>query len=59
MNRIAMTVLVLATATLAGCGNPNPRGDLAYLDHSTGTYVVDHSPYNGDYWDRYHYGPRY
>jgi hypothetical protein len=45
--------------TLAACGNPYPRSDLAYLDRGTGTYVVDRSPYNGQYWDRYYYGPRY
>ena len=59
MSKFAIAILVLATTALAGCGNPNPRGDLAYLDRGSGTYVMDHSPYNGDYWDRYYYGPRY
>ena len=59
MSKFAITILVLAASTLAACGNPTPRRDLAYLDHSTGTYIADRSPYNGDYWDRYYYGPRY
>jgi hypothetical protein len=59
MNKTTIAAIVLAAVTLAGCGNPTPRSDLAYLDHRSGTYVMDHSPYNGQFWDRYHYGPRY
>lgn len=58
MSKFAIVVVVLAT-TLTACGNPTPRSDLAYLDRGTGTYVIDRSPYNGDYLDRYYYGPRY
>ncbi len=53
-----LAIVVMAT-TLAGCGNPHPRSDLAYLDRSSGTYTVDRSPYNGEFRDRYYYGPRY
>lgn len=58
MSKFAIVAVVLAT-TLTACGNLTPRGDLAYLDRGTGTYVIDRSPYNGDYYDRYYYGPRY
>lgn len=58
MSKLAIAIVVMAT-TLAGCGNPHPRGDLAYLDRSSGTYTVDRSPYNGEFRDRYYYGPRY
>lgn len=59
MSKLSIAAILLCATTLAACGNPYPRSDLAYLDRSQGAYVVDRSPYNGEYWDRYYYGPRY
>ncbi len=59
MKKLSIAAVLLATTALAGCGNPAPRSDLAYLDRGTGTYVMDRSPYNGEFYDRYYYGPRY
>lgn len=59
MNKMHIAAIALAATTLVGCSNPAPRSDLAYLDHRSGTYVMDRSAYNGQFWDRYHYGPRY
>ena len=59
MSKLSIAAILLTATTLAACGNPYPRGDLAYLDRGTGTYVIDRSPYNGQYYDRYYYGPRY
>ena len=59
MSKLSIVAIILAATTLAACGNPRPRSDLAYLDRGTGTYVIDRSPYNGEFYDRYYYGPRY
>ena len=49
MKKLSIAAVLLATTALAGCGNPAPRSDLAYLDRGTGTDVIDRSPYNGQF----------
>jgi len=60
MSKIAIGALLVAATALGGCvTDPYYRSGPSYGYVQNGVYVADRSPYNGEFWDRYYYGPRY
>lgn len=60
MSKIALATILLAATALAGCvADPYYRGGPSVGYVQGGVYYADRTPFNGEFWDRYYYGPRY
>ncbi|MBM3546098.1 MAG: hypothetical protein FJX54_04040 [Alphaproteobacteria bacterium] len=60
MSKLALGAILVAATALGGCvTDPSYRSGPSYGYVHNGTFYADRSPYNGEFWDRYYYGPRY
>jgi hypothetical protein len=59
MRKLTVLAIVIAASTLAACAPSSPYRGGSYGYVENGMLYADRSPYNGEFWDRYYYGPRY